>query len=96
MEEQVHGLPSFDWRDLSAGLEELRLRMAEIKDERATEVVILSRLVMEICDTLINLRVLPIRDVPQLPKLAQEVLVPAGLILEHLREEHASNVSPWI
>jgi hypothetical protein len=42
MEEQVHGLHSFDGRDLSAGLEELRLHMAGIEDEHVAEAVRLS------------------------------------------------------
>jgi hypothetical protein len=82
--------------DLSAGFEELRLHMVEIEDERAIEAVRLSRLVMEISDALIDLGVFPIRDIPLLLRSAQEVLVSADLILEHLREEHASDAGPWI
>jgi hypothetical protein len=51
---------------------------------------------MEISDALIDLGVFPIRDVPLLLKLAHEVFASTGLILEHLREEHASSASPWI
>jgi hypothetical protein len=42
MEKKVHGLRSFHRWDLSVGLEELRLRMAGIKDECTTEAVRLS------------------------------------------------------
>jgi hypothetical protein len=84
-----------EW-DLSAGFEELRLHMVEIEDEHATEAVRLSRLVMEISDALIDLGVFPIRDIPLLLRSAQEVLVSTDLILEHLREEHASGAGPWI
>jgi hypothetical protein len=70
--------------------------MVEIEDEHATEAVRLSRLVMEISDALIDLGVFPIRDIPLLLRSAQEVLVSADLILEHLREEHASGAGPWI
>jgi hypothetical protein len=70
--------------------------MAEIEAERAIEAVRLSRLVMEISDALIDLGVFPIRDIPLLLRSAQEVLVSADLILEHLREEHASGAGPWI
>jgi hypothetical protein len=39
MEEQTHDLHSFDWRDLSAGLEEIRSCMVGIEDERVVEAV---------------------------------------------------------
>jgi hypothetical protein len=76
------------------GLEELRMHMVGIEDERATEAVGLSRLVMEITDALINVGLFPIRDIPWLPKSTQEVLALTGLILEQLQEERASNVGP--
>jgi hypothetical protein len=50
----------------------------------STEGVTLSMLVMGICNVLVDLRMLPMRDVPQLPKKAHEVLAAVGLILEHL------------
>jgi hypothetical protein len=84
MEERVHGLHSFDGRGLLAGLEEVRLCMARIEDERTTEAMRLSRLVMEISDALIDLWVFPVWDIPLLLKSAQEVLALAGLILECL------------
>jgi hypothetical protein len=84
MEERVHGLHSFDGRGLLAGLEEVRLCMARIEDERTTEAMRLSRLVMEIPDALIDLWVFPVWDIPLLLKSAQEVLALAGLILECL------------
>jgi hypothetical protein len=37
---------------------------------------------MEISNVLIDLGMLPIRDIPQLPKTAQEVLATVGLTLE--------------
>jgi hypothetical protein len=84
MEERVHGLHSFDGRGLLAGLEEVRLCMARIEDERTTEAMRLSWLVMEISDALIDLWVFPVWDIPLLLKSAQEVLALAGLILECL------------
>jgi hypothetical protein len=84
MEERVHGLHSFDGRGLLAGLEEVRLCMARIEDERTTEAMRLSRLVIEISDALIDLWVFPVWDIPLLLKSAQEVLALAGLILECL------------
>jgi hypothetical protein len=45
---------------------------------------------MGISNALVNLGMMPIQDIPQLPKLAREVLPVAGLILEHLQEALAS------
>jgi hypothetical protein len=96
MEEQTHVQHSFDGWDQSAGLEELHLHMAEIEDECAAEAMRQSRVVMEISDALVDLGMFPIRDVPLLLMSAQEVLPSTDLILEHLREEHASGAGPWI
>jgi hypothetical protein len=54
-EEQACGLHSYDGQDLSARLEELRVRMVGVKDERADEVVGLSRLVMGIAVGFVDL-----------------------------------------
>jgi hypothetical protein len=62
------------------------------KSECATEVVQLSWLVMEISDALIDLGVFPIRDIHTHPESAQDVLMVTSLILEHMREEHASGI----
>jgi hypothetical protein len=94
MEEHAHDLHSFNRWDLLAGLEELHSCMAEIEDECATEAVRLSRLAMEIPDALIDLGVFPIWDIPLLLESAQEVFASADLILECLREEHASDAGP--
>jgi hypothetical protein len=64
MEEQAHDLHSFNGQDLSAGLEELCLRMAGIEDECAAEAVRLSQLVMDIFDALVDIGVLPVWDIP--------------------------------
>jgi hypothetical protein len=50
---------------------------------------------MEISNDLVDLGTLPIQDIPQLPKMAQNVLAVASLILERLGEEHASGAGPW-
>jgi hypothetical protein len=55
----------------------------------------LSKWVMEISNSLVDVGMLPIRYIPQLPKMAQEVLAAAGLILECLQEVHASDAGPW-
>jgi hypothetical protein len=51
------------------------------EDEHATEDGELSSLVMEASNALFDLRMLPIRDIPQLPKTAQEIMAAVGLIL---------------
>jgi hypothetical protein len=66
------------------------------KSECAAEVVHLSWSVMEISDALIDLGVFPIRDIPTHPESAQDVLMVTSLILEHMREEHASGVGAWV
>jgi hypothetical protein len=77
----------FDGRDL---LKKLRERVARLEDERATEAVQLSQSVMEICDAQVDLGVFPIWDIPAQPKSAYDVLTAVSLVLECLREEHAS------
>jgi hypothetical protein len=76
-------------------LEELHVHMTGVEDKRATEAGELSALVVETSNALVNLRMLPIRDVSQLPKMAHEILKAAGIILELLREEHHSGSTPW-
>jgi hypothetical protein len=44
--------------------------MAKVEAKRIAEAVGLSRLVMGISDALVDLWVLPIRDIPRRPKLA--------------------------
>jgi hypothetical protein len=68
--------------------------MVRVEEERAAEARKLLMLVMGISNALVNLGMLPIRDIPQLPKTAQEVLAVTSLILKCLREEHASGVGP--
>jgi hypothetical protein len=51
--------------------------------------------VTEISDALVDLEMLPIQDIPQQPKSAQEVLMVASLLLELPREPHASSTVPW-
>jgi hypothetical protein len=83
-EEHVRGLHSFDKRDLSVELEEIRVRVVEVEDECATEAREMSQFILEISNALVDIGMLPIRDIPQLSNMAQEVLAVADLILEHL------------
>jgi hypothetical protein len=94
-EEQVHGLHSFDRRDLSTELEEGHVRVAGVNDECTTEAGELSVLIVEASNALVDLGIVHIQGVPQLLKMAQEVLKAVDLILEHLLEEHNSDVGPW-
>jgi hypothetical protein len=55
----------------------------------------LSQLVMGISNALVDLGMLPVQDIPELPKSAWEVLTVAGLILECLQEAQASGTDPW-
>jgi hypothetical protein len=50
---------------------------------------------MGISNTLADLGMLPIQDIPQLLKLAQEVLSVVDLVLKHLQQALASGVGPW-
>jgi hypothetical protein len=63
-EEHVHDLHSFDERDLPVELDELHARMVGVEDERAVETGELSVLVIEASNTLVDLGMLPIRDIP--------------------------------
>jgi hypothetical protein len=80
----VCGLHFFNGQDLSAEMEELHMRVVRVEDERATEAGELSALVVEGSNDLVDLRMLPICDVPQLAKTTEEIFKAAGLILEHL------------
>jgi hypothetical protein len=71
---------------------------ARVEEERVTEVEKLAALVGETSKVLVDLGLPPpppIREIPQAPRKAQEVLKVAGIILECLREAHGSDVSPW-
>jgi hypothetical protein len=53
-------------------LEGIHARVDRIGGEHATEARQLSQLVVEISNALADLGMLPIQDIPQLPKSAQE------------------------
>jgi hypothetical protein len=81
-EEQACGLHFSDGQDLSGELEELHARVTGVKDEHAVEAGELSALAVEASNAVVDLGMLPIQDVPQLPKSAQEVLKVVSLILD--------------
>jgi hypothetical protein len=65
VEEKVCDLHSFDELDLPVELEELHACMANAEEERATEAGRLEALVVEASNALVDLRILPIWEVPQ-------------------------------
>jgi hypothetical protein len=71
-------------------LEKLHERVAGVEDECTVEAMQLSLSVMELSDTLVDLGVFPIRDVPAQPRWAKNVLTVVSLVLERLQEERAS------
>jgi hypothetical protein len=76
-------------------LEKLHAHVDKVEDEHVAEAEKLSTLVVGISNAPVDLGMLLIRDIPQLPKLVHEVLTVVGLILERLQEEHASDTGPW-
>jgi hypothetical protein len=70
--------------------------MARVDDERAAKAMGLSWLVMGISNALVDFGEFPIRDILHHLKSTQEVLAATRLILERMREEHASGTGPWV
>jgi hypothetical protein len=64
VEEQALNLYSFDEWDLSVELEENRMRVTGVEDEHTAKAGELSTLVMEALNALVDLRMLPIQDIP--------------------------------
>jgi hypothetical protein len=64
VEEQGHGLHSFDGWGLSVELEEIPTRVDGIEGERAAKAGQLSQLVMEISSALVHIGILPVQDIP--------------------------------
>jgi hypothetical protein len=85
---------SLRWAGSTSGAREASCTSSRVEDECAAEARKMSMLVMGISSALVDLEVLPIQNISQLLKMAQEVLVEPGLVLECLREEHASDASP--
>jgi hypothetical protein len=82
--ELEHGLYPADGLDLSAELEEARACVDRINDERAAEAEELSHRVMRISNVLVDLGLLPVQDIPQLPKSAREVFPAVDLVFHFL------------
>jgi hypothetical protein len=94
-EELEHSTHPSDGWDLSVKLDKARDHVDRIDDERAIEAEQLLQWVMRISSVLVDLGLLPIQDIPQLPKSAQKVLPVIDLILKRFQEALASGASPW-
>jgi hypothetical protein len=92
-EELERGMYRTDEPDLSAELDKARVRVDRIDNEHAVEVKQLSQWVVRISNIMFDLGLLPIQDIPQLLKSAQEVLLVVD-ILKRLQEVLASGASP--
>jgi hypothetical protein len=91
-EELERGMYRTDEPDLSAELDKARVRVDRIDNEHAVEVKQLSQWVVRISNIMFDLGLLPIQDIPQLLKSAQEVLLVVD-ILKRLQEVLASDAS---
>jgi hypothetical protein len=70
--------------------------MAGVEDDYITEAEQLSRSVSDISDALVNLNVLPIKEIPSQPWSAKDIMTVFGLVLEQLWEEHGSGVGSQV
>jgi hypothetical protein len=80
-EELGSDLHSSDGWDLPSELDKACTIADGITDERTTEARQLSQHIMGISNVLVDLGMLPVQDIPQLPKSSREVLSAAVLIL---------------
>jgi hypothetical protein len=71
------------------------MHVDRINGERFVEGEQLSLLVLDISNALVDLGMLPIQDIPKLPKPVWEVLPAVGLVLECLQEALASDTGLW-
>jgi hypothetical protein len=92
LERSLH--PS-DGRDLSVAPNKAHTSVNGIDGEHATEAERLSWQVVRIFSVLVNLGMLPVQDIQQCPKAAQEVLPLVNLILKHLQEVLATSTGLW-
>jgi hypothetical protein len=94
-EEQACDLHPHDGRDELVESEGIHPCLDGIGGEHTAEAGQLSQLVMEINNALADLGTLPVQDIPQLLRSAQEVLAVASLPFEHLTEAQASGTGLW-
>jgi hypothetical protein len=94
VEELKWGMHPTDGWDLSRELDKAHAHVDRINVERATEAERLLQRVMRIFNVLVDLGMLPIQDIPQLPESVQKVLPMADLVLKRLQEALASGAGP--
>jgi hypothetical protein len=94
-EGQECGLHPTDGQDLSSELDTTQACMDKIDDEHAAKARQLSQLVMGISSVLVDLGMLPIQDIHQLPKSVREVLSMTDLVLKCLQKALAFGAGPW-
>jgi hypothetical protein len=70
--------------------------VVEVEEECIAEAVKMSTLVMGISNALVDLKMLPIQDIPQPPKIAQEILTVLGLILSYPRSKRDEPKLPCV
>jgi hypothetical protein len=87
VKDQARGLYPPDRRSLPSELGKLHERIAGTEDDHTVEAKQLSRSIREISSALVDLNVLPIRDIPSRPQSAKDVLVVLSLVLDQLREK---------
>jgi hypothetical protein len=93
-EELERDLRHADGWHLLAELDMTRVHVDRIDSEHASEAEQLSWWVVRISNVLVDLGVLPIRDISQLPKSAPEVLPAVDLILKRLEEGFGTHKTP--
>jgi hypothetical protein len=76
-------------------LNETHTRVRGIALDRVTEVGRLSRGLIWVAGELIDLGLLPIEDIPQLSKIAQDALLAVALLLKRLQEQLGSSAGQW-
>jgi hypothetical protein len=72
-----------------------RERTDGIDDKSAAEAERLSRHNMWISGVLVDLGMLPVYHIPQLPKSAREFLPMVNLVFQRLQKAQASGGGPW-
>jgi hypothetical protein len=88
-------LHPLDGHDLPMELDESRAWVDGIADDCVVEVGRLSRQLMRVVSVLIDLGLLPIEQITQLSKAAQDVLPAVTFVLKRLQEALNSGTGPW-
>jgi hypothetical protein len=90
-----HDLHPTNTRDQSIELDKAPTLVDRVNGVHASEGEQLLPGIMRISNVLVDLGMLPIQNIPQLPKSAWEVLLVADLVLKCLQEVLRFGASPW-